>query len=193
MRTVKSMRPVAGMMGFAAFFILNGCQAEPSQGASEIAAKQENIESASQSVAATQTSPISASDQTSINGMSRTVIEKAVADRLVLPQDAGPIQSYSRYFAPTKAGTVQVVYIQHEEGAREAGERWCQEEGSSGDQRCKMPGYGITGAGQSLWFSDTEKLPELDDGGCALISMTFNPKTKQLSDLRCNEPWSGIV
>ena len=129
------MRSAAGVMSCAAFFILSGCQAEPSQPA----VKQESTESGYQTVATTQTPSISAKDQASMNGMSRTAIEKAVADQLVLPQDAGPIQSYFRYFALTKEGAVQVVYIQHEEGAREAVERWCQEEGSRGDQRCKCP------------------------------------------------------
>jgi hypothetical protein len=74
------------------------------------------------------------------------------------------LNRYARFYSKLENGTVEGVYS------------WAGEQG-----------FEISGrrAGEVLW-TRREDLPVIHDGGCTVISIGFDVKTKQLTRMECN-------
>lgn len=82
-------------------------------------------------------------------------------ERLVeLPEGAGPIDSYGRNYATGDDGKVYAVYT-------------------------APHGPEDTQAGASRWYENVDELPMIMDGGCSVVTVTYNPETEYVS-ASCN-------
>jgi hypothetical protein len=90
--------------------------------------------------------------------------EQAIMDRIErdvrMPQEAGPLAAYHRYYAWRRradgARKVVAVYV----GAR----------GGNGERR---------------WVAETA-LPVIDDGGCDVISLSYDVASQRIEQIGCN-------
>lgn len=123
------------------------------------------------------------------------VIESAVE----LPAGAQALEDYSRNYAMRADGKVIAIYVTPlpteargsdygcEVMLEDFGSRPCTEaeeaEIASNDEAMAVE-FGQ--AGQSCWFDDYRDLPVIDDGGCSLIEIIFNPPSQLIESTRCN-------
>lgn len=84
------------------------------------------------------------------------VIEQQVR----LPKDALALDRYSRFYTAAKSGEVIGTYVA----------------GAHND----LP------VGQRRWVKDIYHLPAIDDGGCFIVNVIFDPKTNKVTQAACN-------
>ena len=82
-------------------------------------------------------------------------LAKKIESRLKLPDGAHPLDSYGRNYAYAEDGTVVAVY---------AAPHWPTD----------------AKVGEARWHKSYEALPRIMDGGCSVISVSYNPETEDL-------------
>ena len=91
----------------------------------------------------------------------RTIID-AIERRVVLPPGAQPLDRYARFYADGPGGEVTGVYV--------------------GLPPPEWP------PGTRRWVERLGDLPIIDDGGCSVIGLVFDPAKRTLRDVGCNGP-----
>lgn len=120
-----------------------------------------------------------------VSGLSRAAIEQAVAAQFTFPKGSEPPAAYSRYFAVTDAGQVQVGYLVVDDFWVAMIKEECRAKDAPA-YPCKEADLGIPPAGKSYWAPSPDDMPGFDDGGCRLINAAFDPKSGKLSKPECN-------
>ena len=125
-----------------------------------------------------------------------TFIEETVQ----LPEDARPIDEYSRNYAWRPDGKIIAIYVVPFEpmgGApgyddcvvilENSEEKPC----SDGDiaeirQQDAANAAAFGEAGRSRWFSNHFELPSIFDGGCMQVEIVFDPRSQEIENVKCN-------
>ncbi len=121
------------------------------------------------------------------------VIESAVE----LPAGAKALKDYSRNYALRPDGKVIGVYVtpaearDSEDGCEVAlideGSRPCTEAEQAELATHDKTMTDLLGqANQSRWLKDYRTLPVLMDGGCDVIEIIFEPRSKRIESAQCN-------
>ena len=123
------------------------------------------------------------------------VIEAAV----VLPKGARPLDAYSRNYALQPDGKVIAVFVIPREKGGVADGAGCEIMLQNGDARpCteaelaedKAFDEALANAqgeaGKSRWFDDRLELPAVNGGGCGVVTIIYNPRSKQVESAECN-------
>lgn len=107
-----------------------------------------------------------------------------------LPAEASPLSSYERYYAQKADGTVIGVYTNHDPEFR----RFVLEECRRLDEEpfpCPLGENGVryVEAGESVWLDDPRDLPISNGGGCAYVTIVFEPANSRFTEVECNGPY----
>ena len=127
--------------------------------------------------------------QTMISGTATTMGE--IERKVRLPKQARPLAAYARYYAPRSDGKVVGIYVLTVADLSRASDEGCAEMDSNfelKDVPCppepsKTPSIA---AGQRRWMSDVRDLPAIDDGGCSVITVIFDQRTRKVEEAACN-------
>jgi len=114
-----------------------------------------------------------------------------------LPKQANPLKDYGRYYAFDGKGRVEAVYLLAPEPRTP--------DPLPADWGCEevvMPGNEVTArkipcppepdishsvrAGQRRWVADRKALPVIFDGGCMIVNVIFDLKTRTVERAFCN-------
>ena len=87
-----------------------------------------------------------------------TAIMDEVEDAVRLPQAAQPLDSYVRKYTYLGDGTVIGIYVLASMGVDKPGKTWVEQ----------------------------KDLPLLADGGCSVVTVFYDPKTRRAPEARCN-------
>ena len=122
-----------------------------------------------------------------------------IEEAVVLPEGARPLDAYSRNYALQPDGKVIAVFvIPHEKGGVAEG-AGCEIMLENGDARpCteaelaedkafdEALANAQDEAGQSRWFDDRLELPAVNGGGCGVVTIIYDPRSKQIESAECN-------
>lgn len=113
----------------------------------------------------------------------------AIEEQIRLPEEARPLDSYARYYAAGPKGEVTGVYVvpfpdigpddMCEEVAEDMTTRTVacsRSEGSANSLK----------AGERRWLDNHRNLPVVLDGGCSVVTVEFNPATREVEQVICN-------
>ncbi len=92
----------------------------------------------------------------------RRAIMNAIERQVVLPPGAQPLDLYARFYADGPGGEVTGVYV--------------------GLPPPEWP------HGTRQWVRSIDDLPMIDDGGCSVIGLVYDPLKRTLRDVGCNGP-----
>lgn len=92
----------------------------------------------------------------------RRTIMDAIERQVVLPPGAQPLDRYARFYADGPGGDVTGVYVG------------------------QPPPEWTTGTRQ--WVDRLGDLPAIDDGGCSVIGLVYDPVRRTLRGVACNGP-----
>lgn len=113
-------------------------------------------------------------------------IERSVA----LPAGAGPLESYSRYFAPDGKGNIEALYVVHSRQFVDDAYAFCQSRQMKAFPCGERPGtVELAQPGHRKWLDDARDLPIPDGGGCGAIRFSYDLATAKASIPRCNGPY----
>lgn len=121
---------------------------------------------------------------------------QAVETAAELPAGAGPISDYSRNYARQPDGKIIAVFVTPHDTDKEGG---CEIMLANGDARPCTEAELAEGkafdealsnargeAGQSRWYDDRIDLPAMNGGGCAMVTIIYDPATKRVESAECN-------
>lgn len=77
-----------------------------------------------------------------------------------MPKEALAFPRYSRFYTTASSGEVIGTYV--------------------------ASGHNDLPVGQRRWVKDIYHLPAIDDGGCFIVNVVFDPKTKRVTQAFCN-------
>lgn len=120
-----------------------------------------------------------------------------IESKVRLPARAEPLDSYGRYYAFDGKGKVEARYLLPPEPMTpdpRPADWGCEEMvmlgndltsrevacGPDPDMSRYLP------AGQRRWFADREAIPMIFDGGCMVVHVSFNLKTREIEKAFCN-------
>ena len=124
---------------------------------------------------------------------------RAIEPAVQLPAGAETLEEYSRNYALRPDGKVVGVYVLPNSAEARVGDIGCgvmlenfesglckdAEEGEiAGQERATADLFGQ--ANHTRWFDDYRDLPMVDDGGCHLIEIIFDPLSQLIQSTRCN-------
>lgn len=126
------------------------------------------------------------------------VLMKHIESAVRLPEDAWAIEEYARNYASMPDGTVLAIYVkpfEHVAYPDQACEQVLEnletapcstetiaELEAQDAQLAESRGK----AGESRWLNDYRKLPTMNDGGCMLIEISFDPRSRKIERVECN-------
>ncbi|WP_139020349.1 hypothetical protein [Citromicrobium sp. JLT1363] len=123
-----------------------------------------------------------ASDQAN----SRTALMDEIESSIRLPADAGPLESYARYYTEHK-GSVHGAYTTEVEAPRPS-DYGCEElqvDGSWKTVACAAPADAQPGERRWVKFED---YPAVAGKDCAAIQLEFDLRTRKITYLECSQP-----
>lgn len=122
-----------------------------------------------------------------------------IEEAVVLPEGARPLDAYSRNYALQPDGKVIAVFVIPGEKGGVAEGAGCEIMLENGDARpCteaelaedKAFDEALANAqgeaGQSRWFDDRLELPAVNGGGCGVVTIIYDPRSKQIESAECN-------
>ncbi|GGA08977.1 hypothetical protein GCM10010923_19080 [Blastomonas marina] len=127
------------------------------------------------------------------------LIMRAIESAVQLPAAAEPLEEYSRNYALRPDGKVIGVYVLPSPAEARVGDVGCEvmlenfesrpctdaeEEEIAGREKATADLFGQ--ANQSRWFDNHRDLPMMDDGGCNLIVIIFDPQSQLIQSTKCN-------
>lgn len=83
-----------------------------------------------------------------------------IESQVQMPSEAGALDRYSRFYTQAKSGEIVGTYVK-----------------SAHDN---LP------IGRRRWVTDLYHLPAIDDGGCLIVNIVFDPMTKKVTQALCN-------
>jgi hypothetical protein len=130
----------------------------------------------------------------------REALISRIEAKLVLPEGANSIDTYSRNYAFTPDGKVIAIYVTPFVAATREGpdygcevmledfeSRSCTDDEISEMKHQDVAAVELFGAAdQSRWFNDYLELPSISDGGCMQIEIVFDPQAQRIERARCN-------
>ena len=129
----------------------------------------------------------------------QALIMRAIESSVQLPAGAKPLEEYSRNYALLPDGKVIGVYVLPMPTETQVGEVGCDVMLENSDLRpCTDAENAETAAqekatadlfgqaNQTRWFADYRELPIIDDGGCSLIEIIFDPQSNRIQRAQCN-------
>ncbi len=84
----------------------------------------------------------------------------AIEQQVHMPEGAVTLDRYSRFYTVAKTGEVIGTYV--------------------------AEAYDDLPKGRRRWVKDIYHLPAIDDGGCFIVNVTFDPQTKRVTQASCN-------
>lgn len=87
-----------------------------------------------------------------------------IEERLQLPKGAERLEQYARYYAPDKDRVVATFITVVDPTNR----------------------YYDLPVGQRRWLDDHRNLPAISDGGCSIVNVIYDPKTRSVPEAFCN-------
>ncbi|HEX8448416.1 MAG TPA: hypothetical protein VF652_02390 [Allosphingosinicella sp.] len=111
-----------------------------------------------------------------------------------LPPAAEPLAAYGRYYALGGKGRVVAVYLLPLEPTPLPADWGCEEMLEIGNKIASRPipcppgpdtPYDLV-AGQRRWVAGRNALPMVSDGGCMIVNVTFNLRTREVEHAFCN-------
>lgn len=124
---------------------------------------------------------------------------RGIEAAVVLPEGARPLDAYSRNYALQPDGKVIALYVMPREKGGVAEGAGCEIMLENGDARpCteaelaedKAFDEALENAqgeaGQSRWFDDRLELPAVNGGGCGVVTIIYDPRSKQIESAECN-------
>lgn len=114
-----------------------------------------------------------------------------IEGQVQMPKKARDLAEYARYYAPSRGGKVQGVYLLPFPEPTVGLDQGCAEiTGNSAlrDVPCPpAPAQSeVLKAGQRRWVSNERNLPLINDGGCRVINVQFDLKTRKVEEVTCN-------
>lgn len=107
---------------------------------------------------------------------------------VTLPNGAGPLSAYARYYRFTANRLVAATYVRPWWGQAEQANTTCEEYPSGRTIPCQ-PGPDMSSeprAGERRWVRSDRDVPQLSDGGCDVIQFTYDPLTGRMTQPHCN-------
>lgn len=109
-----------------------------------------------------------------------------------LPREGLRLKDYARYYAYADNGTVEALY-ERPFSSEATEENVCEDvvDDAVGDAAIPCPAfetpYPDLKANERAWVNDSRSLPGINDGGCSVISFTYDPKTDRFPNPpQCN-------
>src|SRR3546814_10899191 len=93
-----------------------------------------------------------------------TGVQTCALPILQLPEAAASLDDYARYYA-NDGNEIVAIYISHVDPTN--------------------PYYDVP-RGQRRWLADHRDLPLINDGGCSVVSVRYNPVTRTMDTPLCN-------
>ena len=90
----------------------------------------------------------------------RTATMDTIEGQVRMPKEALALARYSRFYTEAKSGEVIGTYV--------------------ASAHNDLPVW------QRRWVSDIYHLPAIDDGGCFIVNVIFDPKTNKVTQAFCN-------
>ena len=120
--------------------------------------------------------------------LERDRLTDTIEARVKLPQGAGRLSDYARYYAFDEQGMVLGVYV--------PGYEWPDTDATCGEiledlsiREVPCPaepkGDNLL-AGQRGWVDSKYKLPMVMDGGCSVVTVVYDPKSNRVKNVECN-------
>lgn len=122
-----------------------------------------------------------------------------IEEAVTLPEGARPLDAYSRNYALQPDGKVIAVFvIPRDKGGvdEDAGceimlensdARPCTEaELAEGKAFEESLANALGKADHSRWFDDRLELPAMNGGGCGVVTIIYDPRTKRVESAECN-------
>ncbi|WP_145199901.1 hypothetical protein [Sphingobium sp. B2] len=94
-------------------------------------------------------------------------IMNSVENTLVIPADAHPWEEYARYYAAEPDGKIVGIFVVP-------------------DDRDRQNEFYNLSAGQRRWVDDYRNLPSIMDGGCDVLTVTLDAKSRKREGPFCN-------
>lgn len=91
----------------------------------------------------------------------------SVENTLVMPAAARPWREYARYYSAEPDGKIVGIFIIPD------------------DRGGENVFYNLS-AGKRRWVEDYRNLPSINDGGCEVLTVTFDPKSRKREGPFCN-------
>ena len=95
------------------------------------------------------------------SGMQNEAVIEHIEQVVKLPEGAGKLEDYARYYA-AQGDNIVGVYTY------------------SVGQRYDLP------TGKKRWLTDSRDLPSIMDGGCSVVEVTYNLATKRVHEIFCH-------
>lgn len=112
---------------------------------------------------------------------------QSVEATVELPTEAHPLAAYERYYARRPDGTIVGVYTNHDEEHRRQVLKACRDlEKPPFPCPVSSEGVRLVQADESLWVDDPLDLPIMSGGGCAQVTVEYDPKMKRFETVECN-------
>ena len=112
-----------------------------------------------------------------------------IEDRVRLPEGAGQLDEYARYYAFAADGLVKGIYVPgYEPPDPNDGCSELLPDSSLRDIPCVDEGpseYRLR-VGQRRWMEDVQHLPLYFDGGCSVVTVIYDPKADKVIASDCN-------
>ncbi len=119
----------------------------------------------------------------------RDQLMDVIEAQVKLPQGARALSDYARHYAVDEKGLIIAVYAP---GYRPLGpEEGCEELLPNMTTRpvpCEEFENDRLLAGQRQWVSSPLKLPLINDGGCDVVNVVYNPEARKVESVSCNGP-----
>lgn len=110
-----------------------------------------------------------------------------VESQVTLPQGAGRLSEYARHYALDDKGNVVGVYVAGHQSSNS--DETCEEvleNFATREVPCAESESAPLPVGRRQWVGDTDGLPLVLDGGCSVITVSFDPKTDEVKSAICN-------
>jgi hypothetical protein len=125
----------------------------------------------------------------------RESLMNEIEGQVRLPAEAEPLSAYGRYYAFGGKGKVEARYLLPLGSTSPLpADSSCEEMVIVGDDigarevPCTPPAdrSRFLKAGQRRWYSNPEAIPMIFDGGCMVVHVTFDLKTRKVEHIYCN-------
>ena len=112
-----------------------------------------------------------------------------IETQVTLPKGAHPLSNYARFYASGDDGEVIATYLVPLRNELGTGET-CEELTGNFEGRpvpCPtMQSSPTLSAGERRWLNNARDLPDIDEGGCAQVTVIFKKSKSAVTSAKCN-------
>ncbi|MBA3527543.1 MAG: hypothetical protein H0T82_11595 [Sphingomonas sp.] len=117
----------------------------------------------------------------------RDALMDRIETKVKLPDGAWPLPEYARHYALDDKGIVVGVYAPgYQPPSHDATCEEFLEDLTTREVPCPEPESDRLLAGQRRWVGNTDELPVNMDGGCAIVTVFYDPKADAVTSATCN-------